>query len=83
MNTENPTFTFPAEPDFGIWTRAVERAMEAIEDRSGEPVDFYPSEELVTGIVAEVSEWLGYEAHPDQGDDMEHVESALIEALYE
>jgi hypothetical protein len=83
MNTENPTFEFPADPDFGVWTRAVERAMEAIEDRSGEPVDFYPNEELVLGVVAMVAEELGYEPHPDEGDDTEHVESALIEAMYE
>lgn len=84
MNNENPTgLTYLDDPDFGIWTRAVERAMDVIEERSGEPVDHYPSEALVLGIVAEVSEWLGYEAHPDHDDDMDQVESALIEALYE
>uniref|UniRef100_A0AAU6R6D8 Uncharacterized protein n=1 Tax=Micrococcus phage Olihed TaxID=3092209 RepID=A0AAU6R6D8_9CAUD len=70
MNTENPTFTFPDEPDFGVWTRAVDRVVDALE------LDFYPSEELVAELVAEHGL-----TDPDQGDQMQTLEDELL-AVY-
>ena len=72
MSTENPTFTFPADPDYGIWTRTVERAMEALEDQ-GVDLEFYPAEGLIAEIVAD----LGLTS-PDEGAQMQILEDELI-----
>lgn len=72
MNTENPTFTSPAGPDYGVWTRTVERAMEALEDQ-GVEMDFWPAEGLVAETVAD----LGL-TDPDKGAQMQILEDELI-----
>lgn len=68
MSTENPTLTFPAEPDYGVWSRAVDRVVDRCE------LDYYPSEELVAELVLEMGL-----TDPDEGDQMEALEDALID----
>lgn len=74
MSTENltqiPGLTYPEDPDFGVWSRAVDRAVEVLD------LDWYPSEEAVAALVTE----LGL-TDPDEGDQMETLEDELI-ALY-
>lgn len=63
-------FTYPADPDFGVWSRAVDRTVEVLD------LDWYPSEEAVAALVTE----LGL-TDPDEGDQMQTLEDELI-ALY-
>ena len=63
---------YTGNPDYGIWTRAVERAMEALEDQ-GVELEFYPSEGLIAAIVAD----LGLTS-PDEGAQMQILEDELI-----
>lgn len=76
MNTENPTphFEFPADPDYGVWTRAVERVVDLVMVDEG--IDWWPSESLVATLVEE----LGL-TDPDEGDQMEIFEDELREHL--
>lgn len=67
MNNNEPTFTFPDEPDFGVWSRAVDRAVEVLD------LDFLPDEGMVAELVAD----LGL-TDPDEGDQMQVLEDELI-----
>ena len=62
--------TFTSDPNFGVWTRAVERAVEALD------LDFWPAEGLVNELVAENNL-----TDPDLDDQMEILEDELI-AIY-
>lgn len=64
-------FEYPTEPDYGIWSRAVDRVVEVLE------LDFYPAEAHVAELVVE----LGL-TNPDEGDQMQVLEDELI-AAYE
>ncbi|MEJ1092184.1 hypothetical protein [Microbacterium istanbulense] len=63
-------FTYPADPDFGVWSRAVDRAIEVLD------LDWWPNEELVAELVAEHGL-----TDPDIDDQMQILEDELI-ALY-
>ncbi len=74
MNDGNPTpipgLTYPEDPDYGVWTRAVERVVDALD------LDWWPSEALVLDCVQE----LGL-TDPDLDDQMEQLEDELITLL--
>ncbi|QCQ57476.1 hypothetical protein SEA_SUCHA_31 [Microbacterium phage Sucha] len=73
MSNENPTtpeITYTEDADFGVWSRAVDRVVDALE------LDWYPSEALVAETVAE----LGL-TDPDLDDQMEQLEDELIAIL--
>ncbi|WKW85425.1 hypothetical protein SEA_MILANI_34 [Microbacterium phage Milani] len=75
MSNENPTtseITYTDEPDFGVWSRAVDRVVDALD------LDWYPSEALVVETVAE----LGL-TDPDEDDQMDQLEDELITILGE
>ncbi|XAO35641.1 hypothetical protein SEA_FIRECASTLE_34 [Microbacterium phage FireCastle] len=69
MTNENP-LTYTEAPDFGVWSRAVDRVVDALE------LDWYPSEALVAATVAELEL-----TDPDEGDQMEQLEDELIALL--
>ena len=74
MNTENPTalnLSYPEDPDYGVWTRAVERVVDILE------LDFYPSEELVAELVADFGL-----TNPDDNDQLQVFEDELL-AVYD
>lgn len=80
--TDSPKFEYPADPDYGIWTRAVERAVDYLQNEEEDAIiDYYPSEELVAGLVKELSDLEGYTLDPDDNRDFELVEDALIDTL--
>lgn len=70
--TQNPQFTFPADPDYGVWTRAVERVVDVLD------LDWWPDEGLVAETVAD----LGL-TNPDTDDQMQDLEDELIALLGE
>lgn len=76
MSNENPTqipgLTYTEDPDYGVWTRAVERVVDALD------LDWWPSEGLVLDCVQE----LGL-TNPDTDDQMEQLEDELIALLGE
>lgn len=61
------TFEYPAEADYGVWTRAVERVVDILE------LDFWPAE----SVVSELVEALGL-TNPDECDQMQDLEDALL-----
>ena len=64
-------FEYQADADYGVWTRAVERVVDALE------LDFWPAEGLVNQIIADNNL-----TDPDEGDQMNLLEEELM-AAYE
>jgi len=75
-DSQNPQFSFPAEPDYKGWDRAVDRLVDALD------LDFYPSEEAVAQTVATMEESYGRKLDVDNNDDFGIVEDELF-ALYQ
>jgi hypothetical protein len=68
--TSIPGLTYLEDPDYGVWTRAVERVVDALD------LDWWPAEALVLDRVQE----LGL-TDPDLDDQMEQLEDELIALL--
>ncbi|UVK60365.1 hypothetical protein SEA_JERA_35 [Microbacterium phage Jera] len=70
MSENTNPLTYTEDPDYGVWTRAVERVVDALD------LDWWPAE----GLVQEEVEALGL-TDPDLDDQMEQLEDQLITIL--
>lgn len=77
MTTENAgrvpnhPYTYPTDPDYGVWSRGVQRVVDALD------LDWWPNEAHVAEVVAD----LGL-TNPDDNDQLQAFEDELI-AAYE